>query len=133
MGPNGFGGTLAAPIWRAYMEAASGGYCGAFPPPTTPWSGTAYYGAHSSGSVGSYHNGTGTGSGTGTGGVGGSGTSTSSTPYNNPTLFAQPTTPSGSGGTAPATGGSGGGGSGGSGSPGNSGHAPGHSGGGKTH
>src|SRR5205823_5371355 len=24
MGPNGFGGTLAAPIWRAYMEAASG-------------------------------------------------------------------------------------------------------------
>ena len=29
MGPNGFGGTLAAPIWHQYMVAASDGYCNA--------------------------------------------------------------------------------------------------------
>jgi penicillin-binding protein 1A len=47
----GFGGTLAAPIWHDYMVAASDGYCGDFPQPTTFWSGTAYFGAHSSSSV----------------------------------------------------------------------------------
>ena len=45
---NGFGGTLAAPIWHDYMRAASGGYCGNFPLPTTPFTGTAYFGPHSS-------------------------------------------------------------------------------------
>jgi penicillin-binding protein 1A len=45
LGP-GFGGTLAAPIWHDYMLAASGGYCGDFPQPTTPWHGTAYFGNH---------------------------------------------------------------------------------------
>jgi penicillin-binding protein 1A len=44
---NGFGGTLAAPIWHDFMQAASGGYCGGFSRPTTPWSGTAFTGPHS--------------------------------------------------------------------------------------
>jgi penicillin-binding protein 1A len=44
---DGFGGTLAAPIWRAYMEPASGGYCGDFPPPQTPFVGTAFTGHYS--------------------------------------------------------------------------------------
>jgi penicillin-binding protein 1A len=136
MGPNGFGGTLAAPIWRAYMEAASGGYCGNFPPPATPWSGTAYFGSHSGGGPATRY-GYGSGSGTGTGssaGTGtGSGTTTSTNQYNNPTLFAQPTPPSGSGGTAPPTGPGTGGSS--HNAPGNSGNTPGHGGGGghKTH
>ncbi len=46
LGP-GFGGTLSAPIWHDYMEAASDGYCGDFPVPAVPWTGTAYFGAHS--------------------------------------------------------------------------------------
>lgn len=50
LGP-GFGGTLAAPIWRDYMENASDGYCGDFPQPTTPWSGTAYFGAHATANI----------------------------------------------------------------------------------
>ncbi len=44
----GFGGTLAAPIWHDYMENASDGYCGDFPEPEIPWTGTTYFGAHSS-------------------------------------------------------------------------------------
>ncbi len=46
--PNGFGGTLAAPIWKQFMEAASAGYCGDFPQPTDPFVGTAFTGPHSS-------------------------------------------------------------------------------------
>jgi penicillin-binding protein 1A len=46
--PNGFGGTLAAPIWKQFMEAASNGYCGDFPQPTDPFVGTAFTGPHSS-------------------------------------------------------------------------------------
>ncbi len=45
---NGFGGTLAAPIWRQFMVAASQGYCGDFPQPTDPFVGTAFTGPHSS-------------------------------------------------------------------------------------
>jgi penicillin-binding protein 1A len=41
---DGFGGTLAAPIWHDYMEKASGSYCGDFPAPTTPFVGTAFFG-----------------------------------------------------------------------------------------
>jgi penicillin-binding protein 1A len=44
---NGFGGTLAAPIWHDYMLRASNGFCGDFPTPTTPWHGTAFVGNHS--------------------------------------------------------------------------------------
>jgi penicillin-binding protein 1A len=46
MGAGGFGGTLAAPIWHDFMLAASHGYCGDFPPPTTPWAGTQFLGPH---------------------------------------------------------------------------------------
>jgi penicillin-binding protein 1A len=133
MGPNGFGGTLAAPIWKAYMEVASNGYCGNFPLPTTYWSGTAFFGSHSAGGPASRNYGPGSGTGTGSGTGAGSGTTTSTNQYNNPTLFAQPTAPSGSGGTAPTTGQGSGNSS--QGSPGNSGNATGHGGGGgkKTH
>jgi penicillin-binding protein 1A len=45
---NGFGGVLAAPIWRDYMHPASGAYCGDWNPPTTPFEGTAFFGPHAS-------------------------------------------------------------------------------------
>jgi penicillin-binding protein 1A len=45
--PNGFGGTLAAPIWHDFMHAASGGYCGNFALPAVPWQGSAFKGPHS--------------------------------------------------------------------------------------
>ncbi|MBV8431887.1 MAG: penicillin-binding protein [Solirubrobacterales bacterium] len=126
MGPSGFGGTLAAPIWKAYTEAASNGYCGDFPQPTNPWSGTAYFGPHSAGGPNSHYgnsnnpgSNSGPGSNTTTGGA-----TTTTTPYNNPTLYAQPTPPSQSGGAAPPTGG---------GPPGNNGNPPGHGGNGGAH
>jgi penicillin-binding protein 1A len=43
LGP-GFGGTLAAPIWRDYMRQAAGGYCSDFTVPTDPWHGTPFFG-----------------------------------------------------------------------------------------
>jgi penicillin-binding protein 1A len=101
MGPNAFGGTLAAPIWHDYMLAASNGFCGDFPPPTDPWSGVAFFGPHS-GAPPAPKNKTGNGAGSGSGTSGGGAT----TPYTNPTLFAQPK-PS-SGGPHSGTGGSGG-------------------------
>jgi penicillin-binding protein 1A len=42
--PNGFGGTLAAPIWHDYMQAASNGFCGDFPVPAVRWQGHPFYG-----------------------------------------------------------------------------------------
>ncbi len=45
LGP-GFGGTLAAPIWRQYMQSASDGYCGDFASPAVPWYGKPYFGNH---------------------------------------------------------------------------------------
>jgi membrane peptidoglycan carboxypeptidase len=45
--PVGFGGTVAAPIWHDYMQIASGGYCGDWTAPATPWTGTAFTGPHS--------------------------------------------------------------------------------------
>jgi penicillin-binding protein 1A len=93
---NGFGGTLAAPIWHDYMSAASGGYCGNFPTPTTPFSGTAYFGPHAStGSPATLPKST------------HSGSTTSTNPYNNPTLFAHPPQPganTGNSGNAPGSG-----------------------------
>ena len=97
---NGFGGSLAAPIWHQYMSAASNGFCGNFPPPTTPWSGVAFAGPHSA-SGPANNNGNGSNVGTGTGGppVGPAPPPPAATPppnpYNNPQLFAQPTAPSG--------------------------------------
>jgi penicillin-binding protein 1A len=90
---NGFGGTLAAPIWHDYMSAASGGYCGNFPPPTTPFSGTAYFGSHAS-----------TGSSSTLPGGTHSGGQTATNPYNNPSLFAQPPQPAPGSGNAPSGG-----------------------------
>jgi hypothetical protein len=43
----GFGGTLAAPIWHDFMLPASDGYCGDFPAPAVPWTGTAFFGHYS--------------------------------------------------------------------------------------
>ena len=100
---NGFGGALAAPIWRQYMEAASQGYCGDFPQPTTPFVGVPFMGPHS-GNQPSKNNPNGTGSGNG------SGTSANGNGYNNPNLFAQPGQPNGGQQTPPAGGGGGGGG-----------------------
>ncbi len=45
LGP-GYGGTLAAPIWKQFMQAASGGYCGDFTPPAQYWHGVEYFGKH---------------------------------------------------------------------------------------
>jgi penicillin-binding protein 1A len=42
--PNGFGGTLAAPIWHDYMVKASDGFCGDFPVPPVPWHGVPFFG-----------------------------------------------------------------------------------------
>ena len=125
---NGFGGVLAAPIWRDYMKPASGNYCGDWTAPSTPFSGTAFFGPHSvtgtpatipsaPGSTNQNQNqnqsqGQGKKSTSPTNGGAGVGTA-----YNNPTLYAQPpqagsgTTPS-TGPTTPSTG------------PGNSGHGP---------
>ncbi|MDQ6747924.1 MAG: penicillin-binding protein [Candidatus Dormibacteraeota bacterium] len=87
--PNGFGGALAAPIWHDYMHAASGGYCGNFSPPTTPFSGTGFVGHYSvAGGSNSLPGGSHSGAGGGAGGA------SPATPYNNPTLFAQPPQPS---------------------------------------
>ncbi|HEX3802543.1 MAG TPA: transglycosylase domain-containing protein [Solirubrobacteraceae bacterium] len=45
LGP-GYGGTLAAPIWKQFMQSASDGYCGDFPVPAQPWHGVEYFGKH---------------------------------------------------------------------------------------
>ncbi|MDE3133943.1 MAG: penicillin-binding protein [Acidobacteriota bacterium] len=45
LGP-GYGGTLAAPIWKQFMQGASGGYCGDFPQPAQYWHGVEYFGKH---------------------------------------------------------------------------------------
>jgi penicillin-binding protein 1A len=90
----GFGGTLAAPIWHDYMSVASNGYCGDFPPPAVPFSGTAFFGNFSTTGSNSSNNGTNNSSGGGAGG-GTSSTSQSTTnPYTNPTLYAHPPQPS---------------------------------------
>ena len=111
---NGYGGALAAPIWHDYMQAASGSYCGDFPQPTTPFVGTAYFGSRSV----TANPRTTPGHGSGSGGA----APTPTTPYNNPTLYAQPpqggspgtTAPSGPAGSGSGSGPGGSGGSGGS-------------------
>jgi penicillin-binding protein 1A len=118
---NGFGGALAAPIWHDFMSVASDGFCGDWGSPSNPFQGTAFSGAHSSANLpppssGSGHSGGGNGS---------------SNPYNNPTLFAQPTQPSHSSGGAGIGSGSGSGSGGGHSGTGTGGS--GHSGGGHHH
>ncbi|HEX5193434.1 MAG TPA: transglycosylase domain-containing protein [Solirubrobacteraceae bacterium] len=46
---DGFGGALAGPIWKDYMETVSHGYCGDWAAPPVPFTGTAFRGPHSSG------------------------------------------------------------------------------------
>jgi penicillin-binding protein 1A len=81
---NGFGGTLAAPIWHDFMQSASDGYCGDWSQPSSPWQGTAFTGPHSV---------AGGGGGTGNGSFGATGTYNNGggvSPYYNPQLYAQP-------------------------------------------
>ncbi len=126
---NGFGGTLAAPIWHDFMDVASNGYCGDWPAPSNPFSGSAFSGPHSSASGQSYgSSGNGQGGSGGSGSGSGSGGGSYSNPYNNPTLFAQPPAGSGGGGTG-GGGGGGGGGNGGGGGGGNGGGGGGGTGG----
>jgi penicillin-binding protein 1A len=104
---NGFGGVLAAPIWRDYMHPASGDYCGNWNPPTTPFAGTAFFGPHASTGSSSTIPGTSSaqsapGTATGTTPSGGTGVGTSTSPYHNPTLYAHPPQ-SGSGTTGTPT------------------------------
>jgi penicillin-binding protein 1A len=87
--PNGFGGTLAAPIWHDYTLQASNGFCGDFPQPSTYWTGTAFSGSHSSLAAPPPSS---------------AGTGTTTSPYNNPALYAHPPQPTG-GGTPGPTGG----------------------------
>jgi penicillin-binding protein 1A len=123
---NGFGGVLAAPIWRDYMHPASGDYCGNWNPPTTSFQGTAFFGPHAStgssstlpsSSTSQSVPGAATGAATTPTGGTGVGTGTSTNGYHNPTLYAHPPQ-SGSGTTgspSPPAGNNGGGGAGGNG------------------
>ncbi|MGI9184505.1 MAG: transglycosylase domain-containing protein [Solirubrobacteraceae bacterium] len=82
---NGFGGALAAPIWHDYMQQASSGYCGDFPTPTAPFSGTSYFGQYAvtggSNTLPGHRGATANNGGA---------SATPTTPYTNPTLFAHP-------------------------------------------
>jgi penicillin-binding protein 1A len=44
---DGFGGILAAPVWKQYMESTDGDYCGDWTAPTEPFAGTEFTGPHS--------------------------------------------------------------------------------------
>jgi penicillin-binding protein 1A len=57
---DGFGGILAAPIWKQYMEDTDGGYCGDWTAPSDPFTGVPYIGAHSASGSSDYNYGTGT-------------------------------------------------------------------------
>jgi penicillin-binding protein 1A len=47
LGPNAQGGTVAAPIWGAYMKTAKGGFCGDFPKPKVPFAPQPFVGKFS--------------------------------------------------------------------------------------
>jgi membrane peptidoglycan carboxypeptidase len=106
LGP-GYGGTLAAPIWKQFMQGASDGYCGDFTPPTEYWHGVEYFGKHA---VSAYvppvvtTSTSTTTTGASTNATGGSGLTTPGGVTTSPAN--QPANPSdGSGGTPPAAGG----------------------------
>jgi penicillin-binding protein 1A len=115
---DGFGGTLAAPIWHDYMSTASSGYCGDFPPATVPFQGTAFFGplaetgGPSTATPGTATNGTGANGGAA---IPGQTTHTSTNQYKNKTLYAHPPQTQNGNGTGNGTshGGGGGGGNGG--------------------
>jgi penicillin-binding protein 1A len=46
--PGAQGGTLAAPVWNAFMTPAHGDFCGDFPPPTEPAHFSPFFGKYSS-------------------------------------------------------------------------------------
>jgi penicillin-binding protein 1A len=107
LGP-GFGGTLAAPIWKEFMEKASNGFCGDFPPPAVPFVGKAFKGAHAASSYTSttpaYD-----GTGTTTTGTTGAGTTTTpagtvTTPAVTPPAAGTPAPPAAGTPTSPAAG-----------------------------
>jgi penicillin-binding protein 1A len=113
LGP-GYGGTLAAPIWKQFMQGASDGYCGDFTPPSEYWHGVEYFGKHAVSAyvppVATTSTGT-TTTGASTNTTGGTGLTTpggaTTTPGGVTTTPAnQPANPSdGSGGTPPPAGG----------------------------
>ena len=123
---DGFGGTLAAPIWHDYMSTASAGYCGDFPHPTIPFQGTAFFGNFAvTGRSSTVTPGTGT-NGPGTNGgaaLPGQTTQTSTNGYNNKTLYAHPPQHQNGNGNGNGRGGNGGGGGGGAGASGGTGLA----------
>jgi penicillin-binding protein 1A len=82
---NGFGGTLAAPIWHDFMQKASNGFCGDWTAPSVPWHGTPFFGHFSV-----------------TGHASVAFTGTSATPY--PTITPTTSTTSTTGGVTPAGG-----------------------------
>jgi penicillin-binding protein 1A len=121
---NGFGGVLAAPIWNQYMKTASGSYCGDWAAPSTPFTGTAFFGPHAASGSASTIPTTGTAttqSATGTtqtttGNTGATNGGTGVKPgggnqYNNPTLYSSPpqAPPPGTANISPGGGGNGGG------------------------
>jgi penicillin-binding protein 1A len=102
LGP-GYGGTLAAPIWKQFMEEASGvtnpatgvtntatGDCKDFPPPSQYWHGVEYFGKHAvsayvppaTTATGTSTTGTNTTGGSGLGTTTGGGTSTTGATQN---------------------------------------------------
>ena len=120
---NGFGGTLAAPIWHDYMQQASSGYCGDFPAPAALFHGTAFVGNYATTGRAPTTPSTGSGSGStrttpGSGGV----SPTKTTPFNNPSLFAHPPQPPANAGNGGGNSGSGNGNGNGNGS--GNGHSP---------
>ncbi|MBV9714329.1 MAG: penicillin-binding protein [Solirubrobacterales bacterium] len=80
---DGFGGTLAAPIWHDFMAQASNGYCGDFTQPNDPFYGGPFTGPHSAGNGPVFQNPNQNSNGTTTG-------PTYTSPYSNPTVYAQP-------------------------------------------
>jgi penicillin-binding protein 1A len=139
---NGFGGTLAAPIWHDYMASASDGYCGEFPTPADRWHGRAFVGKYSTtGSHPTTPTTFGSGAITGTVPTGTGGTTVAPPPppaNTNPTFNTQPPQPAGgngngghgnSGGGGGGAGGGGGGGGAGGGGRGGGGGGHGHGGG----
>jgi penicillin-binding protein 1A len=94
---DGFGGTLAAPIWNEYMHAASSGYCGNWRPPDVPFNGVPFFGPFSTTGqpVAAPSTSAPSNSATATTPSGGAGvgTGTSTAPYHNPTLYSHPPQP----------------------------------------
>jgi penicillin-binding protein 1A len=102
----GYGGPTAGPIWRSYMEAAHGSFCGDFPQPQTPFQpSSSWSGAHAVSSPSKTY-GTSTSSGTGTYVPPSTSSTTGQYPpeYYAPGAGASPSPASGAGGGGPPSG-----------------------------